>query len=265
MLKRASVVVGLSGLALASGCTFDWNSADYTSTELMTIGEAEVSGATSVLVQTRAGDVTLVRTEGAPTVEAFVRAETQERADATSVTTTLGEGGRLEIGVLWPGDKRRNSESCDLRISLPEMDGVWIRSSAGDLEVAGMKGEMLLETSAGDVEVQGHDGPVTVITSAGDIEMESVTGAVSAKTSAGDIDLTRVQGPVSATTSAGDIDASMIGPYHGTIEAKTSVGDLRIMGQEYPAKSATVALGEGGDVSTFRSSVGDVHVTVTGQ
>lgn len=263
MFTRAGVVVALSGLAFASGCVGSWHEARYTATERVSLGESELGGATRAVIETRAGDVSLVRAEGEAGVEAFVRAETQERADATRVSSQIDGDGRLVIGVDWPDGKRRSSESCDLRVSLPGMEGVWVRSSAGDVEVTGMGGELFIETSAGDVEVERHEGSVTVVTSAGDIEISDVSGETRARTSAGDIDLVRVSSPVAAATQAGDVHAVVTGPFAGSIEAKTSVGDLRINGTEYESKSATVTMGEGSDTCLFESSVGDVRVTVS--
>ncbi len=263
MLKQAGIVAGLTGLAMSAGCSYNWGSARFTSRELVTLNETQVAGARSVLIQTAAGDVILEETSGPSTIEAHIRAQTQERADETTVAGALGDDGRLEISVVWPDGKRRENEGCDLHVRVPQMNGVRIRSNAGDIEVSGMMGEMLIETSAGDVDVNRHGGKVTVITSAGDIEIRDVSGAVSAKTSAGDIDLVRVSTPVTARTSAGDIHASMIGPYTGTIVADTSVGGLHVLGKQYKQKHLTLSMGEGPQISRFESSVGDVRVTVT--
>jgi len=56
----------------------------------------------------------------------------------------------------------------------------------------------------------------------------------------------------------------MTGPYTGTIVAGTSVGDLRVMGRAYSQKRVTLAIGDGPEISTFESTVGDVSVRVTG-
>ncbi|MCA9272214.1 MAG: DUF4097 family beta strand repeat protein [Phycisphaerales bacterium] len=225
--------------------------------------DVETGQAESVLVQTEAGDVELIATDGPATVEAHVYAQTEERADATRIRAVVSNEGRLEISIDWPGGERRDSESCDIVARLPRMDGVWVRTGAGEIEVEGMAGEMLVETGAGDIDVDRHDGKVTAVTAAGDIEIEDTTGPISATTRAGDVDLERVRGTIDARTSAGDIHAMIVGPYSGTIVAKTAVGDLRVMGREYHEKHATVALGDGPEISTFESSVGDVLVRIT--
>ena len=262
MRKQAILSAAIVGLALSSGCSFGWRSSNA-SILSVSMSEIETSGAESVLVQTEAGDIELIATEGPAVIEAPVYAQTEERADATRINAKISDEGRLEISIDWPGGKRRQNESCDIVARIPKMQGVWIRTGAGDTEVEGMAGDMMIETGAGDVEVERHEGRVTAITSAGDIEIREATGPISAKTSAGDIDLVRVGAPITARTSAGDIHASMIGPYTGTIVADTSVGDLRVLGKEYTQKHVTLSLGDGPEICTFQCSVGDVMVKVT--
>jgi len=262
MRKQATIAAAILGLALSSGCSIGWESSNA-SILSVSMSEVETSGAESVLVQTEAGDIELIATDGPAMIEAHVYAVTEERADATKINARVTDEGRLEISIDWPGGERRQSESCDIVARIPRMHGVWIRTGAGEIDVKGMAGEMLIETGAGDVEVAGHAGKVTAITSAGDIEIRDASGPISAKTSAGDIDLVRVNAPITARTSAGDIHASMIGPYTGTIVADTSVGDLRVLGKEYRQKHVTLSLGDGPEICTFESSVGDVLVKVT--
>lgn len=262
MLNRAAIAVAIAGLTLSSGCSVGWRS-PTASILSVTMTDVETSGAESVLVQTEAGDVELIATDGPAKVEAHIYAQTEERADATRIRAVVSNDGRLEISIDWPGGERLQNESCDIVARIPRMHGVWIRTGAGEIDVEGMAGEMLIETGAGDVDVDRHEGKVTVITSAGDVEIEDVTGPVSATTKAGDVDLDRVRGTIDARTSAGDIHATMVGPYTGTIIAETSVGDLRVMGREYHEKHATIALGDGPEISRFKSSVGDVLVRIS--
>ena len=263
MLNRAIIASGIVGLALSSGCTTRWDSS--TAPPLtVTLSPVATTGADAVLVQTEAGDVQLIAIEaGTARIEAHIHAETEERAEATRIRAEVSREGRLEISVDWPGGHRRSNESCDIVARIPRVHGVWVRTGAGDIEVEGMAGDMLIETGAGDVHIDHHEGKVSVTTSAGDVEIENVTGPVSATTKAGDVDLEHIRGSIDASTSAGDIHAAMVGPYDGTIIARTRVGDLRILGREYHEKHATIALGEGPEISTFESAVGDILVRVS--
>lgn len=265
-MTRATGLAALvvAGLAMGTGCAVNLGSAEHTAHQVTTFGTAEYLEAGSLLVQLEAGDVEIEESPGRMTVEARVRAETRERAEAAQVTHRVSEEGRLEISVEWPGGERWENESCDLVVRVPRMEGVWVRTSAGDIEVTGMGGELLIETSAGDVEVERHEGSVTVVTSAGDIEISDVSGSVSAQTKAGDIELRGVHTPVTASTSAGDIEARLAGPGRGTLVAVTSVGDLRVNGKEIEGKRAEVTMGEGSEISRLESSVGDVRVTAPG-
>lgn len=258
------VVLVVAGVVGMTGCSVNLGSAEHLSHQMTTFGTDEYREAGSLLVQLEAGDVTVEQSPGRMTVEARVQAETRERAEQTRVLHRVNEDGRLELSVEWPGGERWENEHCDLVVRVPRMEGVWVRTFAGDVEVEGMGGELLIETSAGDVEVERHDGSVTVVTSAGDIEISDVSGSVSAETKAGDIELVGVHTPVTASTSAGDIQARFAGPGRGTLMARTAVGDVRVNGKEYEGKFAEVTLGEGSEISRLESSVGDVRVSAPG-
>lgn len=257
-------VAGVAGMATMAGCSVNLGSAEHLSHHTTTIGAEESREAGSLLVQLESGDVKIEESAGRMTVEARVQAETRERAEQTLVSHRVNEDGRLELSVEWPGGERWESESCDLVVRVPRMEGVWVRGLAGDVEVSGMGGELLIETSAGDVEVARHDGSVTVVTRAGDIEISDVSGSVSVQTKAGDIELRGVQTPVTASTSAGDIHARFAGPGRGTLVARTAVGDVRVNGKDYEEKSAEITLGEGSEISRLESRVGDVRVSAPG-
>ena len=136
--------------------------------------DVETGQAESVLVQTEAGDVELIATDGPATVEAHVYAQTEERADATRIRAVVSNEGRLEISIDWPGGERRDSESCDIVARLPRMDGVWVRTGAGEIEVEGMAGEMLVETGAGDIDLT----VLRDIAGKGDIDLSTGHGDV---------------------------------------------------------------------------------------
>jgi len=263
MLNRAGIIAAFVGLAVSTGCSVGWSS-PTASVLTVTMRDAETKGAESVFVQTEAGDIELIATDGPSNVEAHIYAQTQERADATRIKSHINAEGQFEVSIDWPEGGRRDNESCDIVVRMPRMDGVRVRTGAGEIDVKGMAGQMHLETGAGDVDVEHHMGSVTATTSAGDIEIENVTGNVSATTRAGDVELERIGGTIEARTSAGDIEAEMTGPYTGTIVAGTSVGDLRVMGRAYSQKRVTLAIGDGPEISTFESTVGDVSVRVTG-
>lgn len=262
MLNRAGIIAAFVGLAVSTGCSVGWSS-PTASVQTVTMSDAETQGAESVFILAEAGDIGLIATDGPSKIEAHVYAQTQERADATRIMTNINAEGQFEVSIDWPDGGRRDNENCDIVIRLPKMNGLRVHTRAGDIDVQGMVGQMHLETGAGDVEVQNHVGHVTATTSAGDIEIEDVTGDVSATTKAGDVELERIGGTIDARTSAGDIEAEITGPYTGTIVAGTLVGDLRVLGNHYSEKRVFISLGDGPEISTFESSVGDVSVRVT--
>ncbi|MEO0632093.1 MAG: DUF4097 family beta strand repeat-containing protein [Planctomycetota bacterium] len=222
----------------------------------------------SIAVETHAGDIVLMPTEGQPKVRAAARGLNKERVRDVEVVIEPIDG-ELRIAADWPGGERRHHESIDLVIEVPERFGVAIQTEAGDVIVESMAGPLAISTSAGDVEVEAHEGPARVLTSAGDIEMRSIAGSVDAETSAGDIDLHDVGWPVEAHTSAGDITVAMRYGFAGTMRASTSAGSIELPGTGTEnrmggMKTATHTIG-GEDAAAecvFATSAGDIDVRV---
>ncbi|MFI4871262.1 MAG: DUF4097 family beta strand repeat-containing protein [Phycisphaerales bacterium JB061] len=260
----ASTVLALAASTGSSiGCSVGWHSPNASVLSVM-VADLDTSRAESVLAQTEAGDIELIATDGPTSIEAHIYAQTEQRADAARIRAEISDEGRLEISIDWPDGGRRENESCDIVARIPRMQGVWVRTGAGDVDVAGMAGEMRIETGAGDIDVDRHEGKVAATTSAGDITLKDVSGPVSASTGAGDVDLELVRGPVDASTSAGDIHATLTKSFQGTIIARASVGDLRVMGREYRERHATVRVGDSPENSRFETSVGDIVVRTSG-
>lgn len=232
------------------------------------IHESLLAETDALRVKSRAGDVTIEPTEGPARVEAHARGPNADRVQEIRLAMR-SEGGTLHIEPVWPRDTWRNNESVDLVIRVPTREGVEVRTSAGDVEVAAMAGTLRIETSAGDVEVDGHDGAAHVDSSAGDIWMEHVTGEIGAETSAGDIDLHDVGWPIEAITSSGDVTVMMRPGFSGVLHAATSAGDIDLPGpgerrRTGPIKSVSLEMGEGEDECVFKTSSGDVTVRVRG-
>ena len=261
MIRQATLSIGALALITASGCSASWQSASKLATYTAPLSADTISQAESVSIETKAGDVLLEPAEHGPKVVGKIRARTQERANATTISAVINEG-TLEITVNWPEGKRKKSESCDLLVYLPTMTGVSIDTSAGDIFVKEMAGNMDIQSSAGDIEVHDHDGSITARTSAGDIDFWDITGPVDVVSSAGDISLHRVGAPAQAKTSAGDVFVILHADATGTIKASTSAGDVSLAGTHFSAKSGSVVLTDEGPTSWFVTSAGDVEVTV---
>jgi hypothetical protein len=166
-------------------------------------------------VESANGHITVVAGQAADVVvTAKLRAVTQERADAATVTTDRDPSGKLLVRVVWP-EKRRNNEACSFEITVPDASGVKLDTSNGRIEIEGLAGQAQLETSNGEISVTNHAGPVNADTSNGAIVLKNVGAPVKADTSNGAI---RVEFAPTAVgwfkldSSNGDIDVLLSPP-----------------------------------------------------
>jgi hypothetical protein len=97
-------------------------------------------------VRTENGSITISRAPVSEVhIHADIRAVTQERADATVVTTEREADGTLLITVTWPDGKRQSNEACSLEIKVPDAAGVRLFTSNGAIDAKGLAGAATLE------------------------------------------------------------------------------------------------------------------------
>ncbi|MFO0831224.1 MAG: DUF4097 family beta strand repeat-containing protein [Phycisphaerales bacterium] len=161
-------------------------------------------------------------------VTAKLRATTQERLDATKVTTVRNADGSLTVSVTWPGNDRKSSEGCDLEVSIPDVSAVTATTSNGSITAKGLSGAATLGTSNGSIGVDAWEGDLKADTSNGSIEANAVTGKVDAKSSNGRVKATDVQGPVTIDTSNASVDVSLKGKAPGPVRIHTNNGGVHL-------------------------------------
>lgn len=242
-----------------------------------------------VKVVTENGSVDIAREDTAEVrITAHVRAQSQERLEATSISVVRTEAGQLNVGVDWPGGLRRGSEGCDFEIRLPDAVGIEIDSSNGRITLAGLSGRAELTTSNGDIDIRGHDGPVRAHTSNGGVDVEKVNGDLVARSTNGSLKLKGVAGKADATTSNGNIDIELEGGSPGpvfadtsngsvTVEAgpafagrvlmRTSNGEIKVTGAQATGSkhSKSAVVGTGGVESVLKTSNGGIRFRVSGE
>jgi hypothetical protein len=221
-VPQSSSVVSLAAMiAMASGCA---QQARFTHSA--DVRAAHV-GSSPIEARTENGSITLTKADVAQVeVHADIRAVTQERADATVVSTERTGDGTLLITVRWPEGKRQSNEACSLDIKVPDATGVRLFTSNGDIDARGLGGAATLKTSNGTIVVTDHAGSVDADSSNGDITLTGIDGAAAARTSNGGIDLRGVKGAVKADTSNGGIKIALGGP--GPVDAESSNGSIRL-------------------------------------
>lgn len=181
-------------------------------------------------VQTENGSITVRKTEETQVViTAHINAISQERLDATKVTSQRNDDGTLVVRVEWPGGKREMNEGASIEVLTPGAKGLKLRTSNGAIKSSGMSGDAAFNTSNGSITVTEHAGHVLADTSNGAIHLTDVPSA-KADTSNGSITIrlnADAAGPVDADTSNGSITLEVGEAFDASIDAKTSNASVK--------------------------------------
>jgi DUF4097 and DUF4098 domain-containing protein YvlB len=201
----------------------------------------------------------------AVTARATVRGQTQEdaRSKADQYSHLVEESDHLVL-IKQPD---MTGLSVDLEIYVNGKQTIEIKSSAGDVQVAGTKAGCRVSGKSGDVRLSGLDGVIEVSTSSGDVSVsDSSTAALSIENKSGDVRVSQVRGNVSVRSSSGDItltecagksisleavsgdvSADLVEAVDGSVNIRTVSGDVKL------------AIPDGSDcrvaLSTLRGSV----------
>jgi DUF4097 and DUF4098 domain-containing protein YvlB len=178
----------------------------------------------SIEVRSDAGNITVTGSDATETsyVQTVRAGRTQPEVSRTV------RGGTLFLEADCPMLSTRCS--VDFEIDAPRGVSVDLSTSAGNINVDRLGGEVVADTSAGNVILFGLTGAARVETSAGNVEgMSLETRRIEASSSAGNIDLgfEREIEYVEATTSAGNVRIAVPGgPYD--VDADSSIGEVTV-------------------------------------
>lgn len=136
----------------------------------------------------------------------------------------------------------------DYNIKVPHNCDLRLRTSSGDIVIAGVNGTLDLQSSSGDIRVREIGGNALIASSSGDLGIENLNGRLAVRTASGDI-ITHnlVVSEVSAATASGDLDLDLTRMPEGNVEVRTVSGDLDLF---LPADAAFRA-----EVHTISGSV----------
>ena len=220
-------------------------------------------------------------------VIAHVKARTQERLDATTVSVTRDELNNLRVGVEWP-EGRKNNEGCSFEIELPDASNVNLRSSNGKITLVGLSGTATLKTSNRSVRVEGFEGDVKADTSNGSVKIRDVEGLIDADTKNGSIEITEAKhqviadtsngsvhvkladddsaGPVEIDTSNGSVTLELNSAFTGQLSCRTSNAKIRLNGLSGQVvddgkRSKKIQFGDSMVESRIKTSNGSISVT----
>lgn len=221
--------------AFLPGCgMMGWTEAKFKATRTSTL--PHVAGK-AVDVQTDNGSISVVKAASSEvTITASLKAISQERLDAATVTAGRNERGTLVVRVVWP-DRRQSSEGCSFEIALPDAVGATLTTSNGAVNIAGLSGPADLHSSNGAIVAKDHAGTIDAETSNGKIELVDVGSPVKASTSNGSITLVLradAPGPVNLASSNGSLDLTLSSVFAGSLTADTSNGSVTVTSAAMP-------------------------------
>jgi len=145
------------------------------------------------------------------------------------------------------GDRAR----ADLALMIPEGFPVHAATTAGLLEVRGVRSDVDLSTVAGTIRVAETRGRINARSDRGTVEITLVTGATF-----GAQRLSTVTGPITVFTApTNDLDVSMA--TSGSLTTDFSLDVVHVDHRE-PDKTATATIGRGGHPLAMTSQRGDL-------
>jgi hypothetical protein len=227
----------------------------------------DLLGSPPGLIDSSAGLVVVVPTGEGNQVQVSRRASgrSSSRHDVTV------EGGTLIVKADCIGP----SFICDVeyRVSVPPDVAVKVVGGGGDVEIAGVGGNVDVQTSGGSVSLGSLTSDVKVRTTSGSVTLDSIAGALDVATDAGSIEGTLLTSPVIQTgTSSGDITLDIKGAAD-RIGAGSSSGDITLvvpdLGYAVEAQAASpedvvVGVNETGtSTRTISAQTGSGQISIT--
>lgn len=148
-----------------------------------------------------------------------VRISSRERSDAVQL--------RVDMELLLPAGARVSALRNGVgEVNIAGVDAfLRVQVSAGRIEVADGRGELVLDTGSGAVTVTGQEGRVDVDTGSGSVVVTNVIGDVKADTGSGAVRITGVSGDVEADTGSGSVTIEQV--MGDEIVADTGSGSVR--------------------------------------
>lgn len=127
----------------------------------------------------------------------------------------------LELGRWAPGH--------DYNIKVPHNCDLTLRTSSGDLIIAHVSGNHLVQTSSGDLRAQDLSGNTLIKSASGDIDIRRLEGKLGISTASGDVGV-REAGldEISVHSASGDIELDLMRVPQHDFELKSVSGDIEV-------------------------------------
>jgi len=131
--------------------------------------------------------------------------------------------------------------SIDYEVTVPEDTTLRTHTGSGDQDVAGLKGNVDLESGSGDLKLAHLSGDLHFQTGSGNVRGQGLSGPARIKSGSGDVDIEETgAGDIEVRTGSGDLTVKGI---NGGFHAETGSGDVRADGA--PKNSWGIRTGSG--------------------
>ena len=145
------------------------------------------------------------------------------------------------------------------RVQLPVECGVSVRTRAGSIHVAGLKGRIRAETVSGGLQFSRITGDITGETGSGPVQIDGCVGVCNVVSRGGGIQVEAGSGTLHVETSGGSI---LVRQFRGAVHAETDGGGLRFIQVPGPVVGLT---GSGSVAAEFvRALSGPVRLETGG-
>jgi len=175
----------------------------------------------------RDGFLDLTEIAGDVVVDTWDRDEVRVRAWAERgrVESSLSRSRVLLRTLRGTGRNVRESVGeSGIHVTVPAGARLKLTTSAGDLRVSGVRGELEAATTAGDVTVADGAGLTSIGTVAGDVSVRGLAGDLVVKTTSGTVEVRGVEGEVRIGTVSGDV--TVLDAASRAVTARTTIGDV---------------------------------------
>ena len=229
-----------------------------------------------VSISSADGDIEVVNIDGPNTDVFFIvkkegkvlsmtRAALEKELDLTIEKTD----NTVNIAVKYPSTHGltswRDRLSVSFRVQTPKGTSCDLRTSYGNISIAGLAPDQKMRTSDGNINIENIQGSVWASTSDGNITAQRVGGSVELKTSDGDIRVSEIAAGTTASTSDGNIHITKA---KGMVKAKTSDGDITFQDLDGALTASTSDGNIRGNIQRLtkelsaRTSDGNISITV---
>lgn len=205
-------------------------------------------------------------------VEVYAKKKTNHgEAELAKVKIEVTIDDQMEIRTKYLEKNVRVSVKYDIKVP----DGVIVeevKTSNGEIEISGTRGDVRLMTSNGEIYVSDVMGSVSAQTSNGEIEIKRATAVLEANTSNGEIAVEIYDVPEGGTdisSSNGSIDVYIVDDLNADLRAATSIGKVQIRDVELRSRFTAVSqastlltgeIGDGGRSINVSTSNGEIEL-----